>query len=212
MNCYDLLEAIGSLDEAIIEDARKEMPRRKPVWYRLGAIAACLLLTAFLPFAIRFLKSGINLPMAGSPPPAAGPSPGSSMQTPNFIYPCGTPVTTKNGTLMLTAYDHAQHTVSFLLYKTTDQPLSFFMTGYDESSRTLFYALSSASQNDAAYKDGITCTVNGVPAEELPTAVGYYAIVLDYSAMYNRCASVSPRIRVTGYGYFRCSDTEAAIP
>ncbi len=62
MKNNDLLDAIGDVDDELIEQAKPKRRSHRRVWSTLGAIAACLVLVATIPMVLNFLNVFDNEP------------------------------------------------------------------------------------------------------------------------------------------------------
>ena len=56
MNNFDILEAIGNVDDVLIKRAKENQRSQKALWVTLGSIAACFMLVFILPFVMIALK------------------------------------------------------------------------------------------------------------------------------------------------------------
>lgn len=60
MTEHDILDAIGDMDPAYLEEARRRPASRKVRWERVSALAACFLLLLIFPVHVFFLKTAEN--------------------------------------------------------------------------------------------------------------------------------------------------------
>ncbi len=210
MKSYDLLEAIGNVDDECIIKARENSKDGKRIWVTLGSIAACIaLILTIYPF-INPSKSGGN----DHSPPTEG-----SLQQPDKMYHLNTPVTSERGTITMTEYNLKDKTVTFVFDKVTDDHYGFAFDGYDTENGIFYNVLTEYDyislhpypENAIIRYDGLLYTLNGVRVEELPFAPGNYEIVVDFGGMFEYCDKVSTRILVIGFGYFILGDYESII-
>ncbi len=58
MKKYDLLDAIGNVNDELVKDAKQKKKSNKKMWATLGSIAACLVLVIAIPVALNFFNLG----------------------------------------------------------------------------------------------------------------------------------------------------------
>ncbi len=192
MSRYDLLEAIGNVDEACVMTAREGYKPRRAVWITVASLAACLMLTFIIPISMNILF------------------PASSSDGQDVIYGLGESATSGMGTVTFTESDTEKHTVSFVFEKVNDGHYGLCFTGYDNDEGEIYNAITwcdtsniQPCPDDATVKcGGFSYTVNGETADALPFSAGRYEVTVDYSGMYEYCDKVSTRIFVVGFGAF----------
>lgn len=81
MNAEQLLRAVGEVDDALILEADRPLPRRKPAWQRYGAMAACAVLVIAL--GARVLPGSMG---GGSAPSTASAGSASAQEARGDLY------------------------------------------------------------------------------------------------------------------------------
>lgn len=200
MSRYDLLAALGDVDEASVKEAKEIRKKSKAVWAAIGSLAACLILALMIPFTMDLLER-VSEPV----PEASGH---------DVIFHLGMPITSDKGTITLTRHDAAKHTVTFVFDLADDFRYGFCFDGFDSDTNTAYSVIPpydssnlQLSTKEAVRRfDGLSYTVNGEHTESLPFAAGSYEITVDYSGMFEYCDTVSTKMRVIGFGRFSFDD------
>ncbi len=58
MKKYDLLDAIGNVDDELVKDAKQKKKSNKKMWATLSSVAACLVLVMVIPIALNLFNFG----------------------------------------------------------------------------------------------------------------------------------------------------------
>ncbi len=215
MNSYDILDALGCVDDVYIARAR-EIKSRKGIRNAFISAAACFLILIFIPIAVNFFTSE-EKHSSPHPPNKNETSGGASnnqdnlgnyASKPDIIYNLGSAVTTERGTIKLTEHDAAKKTVSFVFDKKNYMAFGFNFIGYNSENKIYYNVITESEsfkpypENAVVYNDKLIYTVNGKITNELPQEPGIYEITVDYSRMYEFCNDVSSDFLVVGFGMF----------
>lgn len=195
-------ETINNINQKYIDEAtvyrKQSVITRKNIWYRWGAIAACVCL---------LVAGVVNIYYKWG-----------DLQDSQVVYLVGATVKSSSGTLTYHTDNFNEHMMVFTLVKENDLAMDITFGGYniieewtdedgthqeiEEFIAISSYAYYEPQPNRTVIDDALVITVNGVEVNELPTEPGTYEVSVYYGELYNRLDVVYTEVGIVGFGSF----------
>ena len=197
---------LGGLDPELImkaAPAEKVQKKKSRTWVKWASLAACLCLV--ITASIVILPSILDDIFSGE---AA------------YIHFEGETVKTEKGSLTLIQENPTKYKCTFMLEKTSNDPICFAFRGHtvsreylDENGVVLqevqhyhiitpYDNYKEAASNHIVVDDKLIITVNGEQVDNIPIAPGTYEITIDYSELNGFLDHIDPAVDIIGFGTF----------
>ncbi len=192
-----LLYTIGEIDDKLISEAATPYNYKRKLFFRIGTAAASLILTFTVVIMAMSLFGVMDSDMTGSDFGDGfggnGNAPTADSYTDSYIL-----------------YSSAG---SIQLLEVYDDKLTFRLDISDNTERIDVYVTLNdgygnemISSTDGTAEHMPKISVNGEPAELIPTKKGTYTVILDFSELTNRGYIISEKINVVPIGDFDLTD------
>lgn len=211
MKKENISDALNNIDFDMVEDVyectKTNKRKRKSIWLKWGAIAACLCVIVAVATLLPILNSNQSNPNDQSIP-----------TKPDKLNLVGDVLRTGDGALTYHTDNFSEHTLAFTMVLENEVSSCYIVfsahnileqwtdnNGVINQETELFKVITPCAsfEGNVSYTvvdDALTIYVNGEKATTLPTHPGTYEIVIDYDELYNRYDVVDESVDIWPFG------------
>ena len=211
MKKKNISDALNNIDFDMVEDVyectKTNKRKRKSIWLKWGAIAACLCVIVAVATLLPILNSDQSNPNDQFIP-----------TTPDKLNLVGDVLRTGDSTLTYHTDNFSEHTLAFTMVLENEFSSCYVVfsahnvlkqwtddNGVVNQETEWFKIITPCAsfESNVSYTvvdDALTILVNGETAKTLPTQPGTYEIVIDYDELYNRYDLVDESVDIWPFG------------